>query len=222
MNFLKKLFGEEQEMTQAGVEENFPKAKKYFEQAMSAEDNDLAIKLFQKAIDLNPLYATAYVGMAMAYYTKGNFEKASAEIKREYFTKSLEAAQKASNIPSRRMEDYHLKASLLIQANAFFLGDFETSLIAFENAINLDRHSQDAIKMLVNVWTRIKNAANHLIESREKEYKVAFPETTLTLKQVIDLLAKLKETEDVNVYVLRPEIEGLLVKLVELQSNSRF
>ena len=221
MNFIKKLFSkEEKSLTLAEIEKNLPKAKEYFEKGMSAgkeKDIDSAIEWFQKAVELNPKYTIAYVNMAKAYYEKGNFERVEFDIKRGYFKKSLKASQEILKISSNK--DDLLKANILIQANAFFLGDFETSLTALDNAINLDRHSRDAIIMLVNVWTRIKNAANYMLEKREKEYDLIYPGgailTTLTIQQVIDLLAKLKDIEDV--YSIRPEVEDLLTKLVTLE-----
>lgn len=154
---------------------------------------------------------------AKEYYTKGNFEKVEFNLKREYFRISMEAAQEVLKISSNN--DDLLIANNLIQANAFFLGDFKTSLTACDNAIKLNRHSRDAIIMLVNVWTQIKNAAYYMLEKREKEYQVTYLGgallTKLKIQQVIDLLAMLKNMEDV--YSIRPEVEDLLTKLVALE-----
>jgi len=219
MNLLKKLFNKkEKNFSLAEIEKNCLKAKEYFEQGMSAENIDQAIELYQKAIELNPNDTLTYVNMAKAYYTKGNFDQVEFDIKRRYFRESMKAAQEILQLSSNN--DEQLMANILIQANAFFLGDFETSLTALDNdAIHLDRNSRDAIIMLVNVWTQIKNATNYMLEKGENEFTVTYPGgavlTTLTIQQVIDLLAKLKDIEDV--YSIRPEVEDLLTKLVALE-----
>ncbi|MDR2970775.1 MAG: tetratricopeptide repeat protein [Bacteroidales bacterium] len=210
MNLFKKMFGDKS-LTLAEKE----KAIKYYEQGVNEKNIDLAINLFQKAIDLNPKYAVAYLKIAKAYYTKGNFEKVEFEVKRKYFTKSLEAAQDALNIECCQDDDYQLTAHLLIQANAFFLGDFETSLKAYGNAINIDRNSRDAILMFVNVWTRIEAAANDMFEKRVKEYYISFPsEVILTIQQVINMLIKITDMYDA--YSVSSKIEDLLNKLITL------
>jgi len=108
----------------------------------------------------------------------------------------------------------------LIAANAFMLGDFKLALSACESAFARDKKSQNASLQFVNVWTRIENAANYMLEKNENIYEVPFPKITLTIQEVIDLLHQLKGIEAAIYSIGLPKIEELRWKL-SLQNEDR-
>jgi len=138
---LKLLVKEKQELLKRHTDNleayKFYLQGRYFVAMRSHEDIKRAIKYFEQAIELDPDYALAYVGIADSYIFLPYY---SSFPSKEAIPKAKEAVQKALEIDNKLAEAHVRLATILIE----FDHDWATAERKFMQAININPANVDA------------------------------------------------------------------------------
>jgi tetratricopeptide (TPR) repeat protein len=103
---------------------------------------DTAIVYFKKAIELNNKYAAAYLGLAIVYYEKGEFE---LEMQNNYLAAQADTANaEAFYYHGTSYED---------------IGQFDKAIIAYKKSLSLNPIEKDALHDL-SLFYLAKGAKN--------------------------------------------------------------
>jgi TolB-like protein/Flp pilus assembly protein TadD len=113
--------------------EYYVKGREYYLR-YKKEDNEQAIELFKKAIELDPDYALAHAGLADAYYQRiARFEFPAAE----WFDPAIEEAQKAISLDPDLAEGYKALGTLY----GFVKGWWRKAVEAGQKAVEANPNS---------------------------------------------------------------------------------
>ena len=102
------------------------------------EDNIKAQKLFHKALELDPGFARAYIGLAMTY----NYEIMLSYT--ESFSRSM-ADQLAAGQKALALDPYDGEAHMIVAINYNISGDFERAHAEFERGLDLAPNDADLL-----------------------------------------------------------------------------
>ena len=115
------------------------------------------ISYFQQAVELDPNYALAYVGLARAYQT---LPPASEFPPTEFFPKAKAAAQKALEIDDRLAEAHVVLGWILF----WYEWDWEAAEIQDRRAIEFNPNSADAHEVYAHLLSNTGRHAEALVE----------------------------------------------------------
>jgi tetratricopeptide (TPR) repeat protein len=121
------------------------------------------MEFFQKAISLQPNYASAYSGMADCYMLLPLYDPTSSAV--SFREKTFDAAKKAVDLDANNAEA-HLS---LAQAN-FRVGNFAVAESEYKRAMELDPNSANAhhwYGLFLGTQGRLSEAREHLAQARE-------------------------------------------------------
>lgn len=119
-----------------------------------------AIVYFQKAIELDPNYATPHAGLALAYLYESFFNFKDA---REYMPKALEAIQKALELDPDLPEGHQMMGIIALYYN----WDWERALYHDQRAIDLRPQYYEGYRVIAHLYSALKQPAKS-IELAEK------------------------------------------------------
>lgn len=125
--------------------EFYLKGREYYYR-LRKEDNEQAIKLFNKALELDPNYALAYAGMADAYYQRA----ARFEFPMTWYDKAIETSQKAIALDPNLAEAY--KALAL---GYYGKGWIRKSIEMSQKAVDLNPNSYLALYILGRMYDEV-------------------------------------------------------------------
>ena len=139
---------------------------------------DKSIEYFQKAIDIKPDDAKAYLNMGVAYYKKGNHDKSieyyqkAIDIKPDYaqayysmgiiyvskgnHDKSIDYYQKAIDIKPNYAEAYYSMGFAYV-----YKGNHDKSIECYQKAINIDPNYQYIGQVYYNIGLAYKGKGNY-------------------------------------------------------------
>jgi len=127
--------------------EYYVKGREYYSR-YKKEDNEHAIELFKKALELDPDYALAHAGLADAYYQRiGRFGFPEAE----WFDAAIEEAQKVISLDPTLAEGY----KALGTAYGFFKGWWRKAVEAGQKAVEANPNSAIASNALGEYYLNI-------------------------------------------------------------------
>ena len=118
-----------------------------------------AIPYFQQAIDVDPSYALAYVGLADAYRSFGLIAEIPAS---EFFPKAKAAAQKAIEIDDT-LADAHAELGFII---FWYDWDWNAAENQFKRALELDPNSADTHLFYAHLLSNTGRHAEALAEAK--------------------------------------------------------
>jgi serine/threonine-protein kinase len=130
----------------------------YLRRFETGENLDMAIGLFDKALELDPDFALAYAGLGEAYWEKYDDTKQP-----EWVERATEATERAMKL------DYSL-SPVHTSLGTIYLGtgQLERAVASFDRAIALDEKSDDAYRGLASAYE-----AQGLMEKAEATYQRA-------------------------------------------------
>lgn len=146
-----------------------------------------AADYFQRAVELDPDYALAYVGLADAYMMLGDYGNLSL---REMLSLALPALQTALRLDDRLPEAYASKGAIISKS-----GDYATAEAAYKRAIELDPNYATAHHWyadLLVTYQRRPDAALPLLQ-RALELDPLSPAINITLGQAFENLGRFDE-----------------------------
>lgn len=118
------------------------------------EGLELAIGLFEKAIEQDPEFALAYANIAISYYLLE-----ISQIEKQYTEKINSYADKALLYDSKSAEGLIAKAFYYIQAK-----DYQLALPHLEKALEYNPNSSLAVQMLADFYFRLSPNSNKYLE----------------------------------------------------------
>jgi len=116
---------------------------RYFLDRFAKEDNDKAVADFQRAIELDPMFAPAYAGLSHAYLTAGNYDPIHLP---ELVAKAQVASQKALELDDTLPAAHYTLATLHLCA-----WDWPKAEVEYQRAIELEPSNALAHTWYANV-----------------------------------------------------------------------
>jgi superkiller protein 3 len=110
----------------------------YYAQGLLADNQklfDTAIAFFKKAIELNNKYTEAYMGLAIVYYEKGEFE---LELQNNYL---------AAQADTSNAEAFYYLGTAYED-----IGQFDNAIIAYKKSLSLNPKEKDALHDLSLIY----------------------------------------------------------------------
>ncbi len=164
---LKLLMEEKQELLKRHTDNleayKFYLQGRYFVAMRSHEDIKRGIKYFEQAIELDPDYALAYVGLADSYVMLPYY---SSFPSKEAMPKAKEAVQKALEIDNKLVEAHVVLATILMEYDHDWAAAERKFMQAINiNPVNVDAHFNYAIQLQYEA--RFDEAIEEMKEAQE-------------------------------------------------------
>jgi len=116
---------------------------RYFLDRFAKEDNDKALADFQRAIELDPMFAPAYAGLSHAYLTAGSYDPTHLT---EFVAKAQAASQKALELDDTLSAAHYTLATLHLLA-----WDWPKAEVEYQRAIEVEPSNALAHTWYANV-----------------------------------------------------------------------
>jgi TolB-like protein/class 3 adenylate cyclase/Tfp pilus assembly protein PilF len=183
--------------------------RKYYTK-YNEKDNDVAIQLFESALEIDSSFALAYAGLGDALSQKGNYRKGDPKLLKT----ALKISKKAIEIDNNSSEGY--KA---IGLSYHYMGDTEKALESYHKAVEINPNNEMAISNIAMICRENGDIVEGIRwASKAKELNPQHPMSFIRLSDLYESIGMDENAESIleEGHTWNPENEDLNLKLGEV------